>query len=230
MSTTTPDQQIVIPVGGDPANNPTAFTNMIAGVESRLALRYTNLADRTARHPVSVEGQLSDLAAENRMDAYDGASWISANARGMYARRMRTTNAAAILNSTTLVSDAVLTVPLDVTGTFKFRGRIYYDGSTTGDFKLAFTFPTVAANGARWGLMGRDAATATNITAVSATSSGTALAAGGNGVGTDTFVDFNGFINVTATGNLVTQYAQNTLDATNLTIRYGSWLEVVRES
>jgi hypothetical protein len=228
MSTVTPNQGIVIPVGTDGANNPGAFTSFVSGVESRLVLRYTNLADRTARNLVPVEGQLTDLAAENRMDAYDGAAYISAAARGLYARRMRTANAAAINNSTTLVNDAVLTVPMDVTGTFRFYGRIYYDGSTTGDFKLAFTFPLVAANGSKWGLIGRDATTATNITAPAATASGTAIAAGGNGVGTTTFVDFDGFLITTGTGNLVTQYAQNTLDATNLTIQFGSWLEVVK--
>lgn len=226
MSTVTPDQGIVLPVGTDGADNPQAFVDMIAGVESRLVLRYANLANRTALHTAPVEGQLTDLAAENRMDAYDGASYISATARGLYARRMRTTNAAAINNSTALVSDAVLTVPLDVTGLFRFYGRTYYDGSATGDFKQAFTFPTVAASGAKWGLIGRDSGTSTNVTAAAATASGTPIPAGGNGVGTTTFVDYDGFINTTATGNLVVQYAQNTLDATNLTIQLGSWLQV----
>jgi hypothetical protein len=227
MSTVTTDQGIIIPIGGDAANNPTAFVDMIAGVESRLVLRYTDLANRTALHTAPVEGQITDLAAENRMDAYDGASYISLATRGLYARRMRTTDAAAIVNNT-LVSDAVLTVPLDETGLFRFYGRIYYDASTVADFKLAFTFPAVAASGAKWGLMGRDATTATNITAAVATASGTAIPAGGNGVGTATFADFDGFINTTATGNLVTQYAQNTTEATNMTVRFGSWLEVVK--
>jgi hypothetical protein len=227
MSTVTPDQGIVIPISGDAANNPTAFVDMIAGVESRLVLRYTDLANRTALHTAPVEGQVTDLAAENRMDAYDGASYISLATRGLYARRMRTTDAAAIVNNT-LVSDATLTVPLDVTGLYRFYGRIYYDASTVADFKLAFTFPAVAASGAKWGLMGRDATTATNITAAVATASGTAIPAGGNGVGTATFADFDGFINITATGSLVTQYAQNTTEATNMTVRFGSWLEVVK--
>jgi hypothetical protein len=61
-----------------------------------------------------------------------------------------------------------------------------------------------------------------------ATASGSALAAGGMGVGTSTFIDFDGFINITATGNLVTQYAQNTLDATNTTVQFGSYLEVAK--
>ena len=228
MSTVTPDQGIVIPIGTDAADNPDAFINMIAGVESRLVLRYPDLATRTALHTSPVENQITALAAENRMDAYDGATYISLAARALYARRMRTTNAAAIVSSTVLVSDATLTVPLDVTGLFRFYGRIYYDGSTAGDFKLAFTFPAVAANGAKWGLIGRDATTATNVTAAAATASGTAIPAGGNAVGTTTFVDFDGFINITATGNLVAQYAQNTSDATNLTIQFGSWLEVVK--
>jgi hypothetical protein len=227
MSTVTTDQGIVIPVGTDAADNPTAFVDMIAGVESRLVLRYTDLANRTALHTAPVEGQLTDLAAENRMDAYDGATYISAAARGLYARRMRTTDAAAIVNNT-LVSDATLTVPLDVTGLYRFYGRIYYDASTVADFKLAFTFPAVAASGSKWGLLGRDATTATNITAAVATASGTAIAAGGNGVGTATFADFDGFINITATGNLVTQYAQNTTEATNMTVRFGSYLEVIK--
>lgn len=228
MSTTTSDQGITIPVGTDPADNPQAFIDQTAGVESRLVLRYTDLADRTARHTAPIEGQLTDLATEDRMDAYDGATYISATVRGLYARRMRTTNAAAINNSTVLVSDATLTVPLDVTGTYRFRGRIYYDGATAGDFKLAFTFPAVAANGAKWGLLGREAATATNVTALVATASGTAIAAGGSGVGTSTFADFDGFITTTATGNLVAQYAQNTADVSNLTIQFGSWLEVAK--
>jgi hypothetical protein len=227
VSTVTPDQGIVIPIGTDGADNPQAFIDMIAGVESRLVLRYTDLANRTALHTAPVENQITALAAENRMDAYDGTGYISLAARALYARRMRTTDAVPIVNNT-LASDAVLTVPLDVTGTFRFYGRIYYDASTVADFKLAFTFPAVAASGAKWGLIGRDAATATNITAAVATASGTAIPAGGNAVGTATFADFDGFLITTATGNLVTQYAQNTTEATNMTVRFGSWLEVIK--
>jgi len=141
---------------------------------------------------------------------------------------MRTVNAVAINNSTTLVSDATLTVPLDETGTYRFYGRLYYDTSTVADIKLAFTFPAVAANGAKWGSMGRRAATQTDIEANVATASGTALSAGGNAVGVNTFLEFDGFITTTATGSLVTQYAQNTLDPTNTTVQFGSWLEVVK--
>lgn len=228
MSTVTTDQGIVIPIGTDGADNPQAFIDMIAGVESRLVLRYTDLANRAALHTAPVEGQITDLAAENRMDAYDGAAYVSLAARALYARRMRTTNAVPIVSSTVLVSDAVLTVPLDTTGTYRFYGRIYYDASTVADIQVAFTFPAVAANGAKWGMLGRNDGTATQIKANVATVSGVAISAGGNGVGTSTFLEFDGFINITATGNLVTQYAQGTSEATNLTIQFGSWLEVIK--
>jgi hypothetical protein len=230
MPTNTPDQQLTRPVGPDGANNPLAFTDFIADVETRLVLKYTNLADRTARHTAPVVGDRTDLATEARADVYNGTAYISAAARGLYAQRMRTTNAAPINNSTTLVSDAVLTVPLDELGTYSFWGRIYYDSSSIADIKVAFTFPAVAANGAKWGLQGRDSGTATNFSATVATASGTALAAGGVGVGTNTFLEFNGFINITATGNLVTQYAQNALDATNTTVQFGSYLDVMKRS
>ncbi len=228
MSTVTPDQGIIIPVGTDGADNPQAFIDQTAGVESRLVLRYTNLADRTARHTAPVEGQITDLAAESRADAYDGAAYISAGTRGLYARRMRTTNAAVINNSTALVSDATLTVPLDVTGVFRYYGRIYYSCATAADIKAAFTFPAVAANGARWGAIGREAATPTNVETYVADGSGVVAILGGTGVAGIQFFDFDGFISTTATGNLVTQYAQNTANVSDLTVRFGSWLEVVK--
>jgi hypothetical protein len=228
VSTVTPDQGIIIPVGSDAANNPQAFTDMIAGVESRLVLRYPTLAQRTALHLAPVEGQISDLAAENRMDAYDGASWISQSTRGLYARRVRTTNAAAINNNTILANDAVLQVPIDVTGTFRFYGRIYYDSSIIADLKMAFTWP--AASGAKWGLAGREVGTATNFSATVATGSGSALAVGGNAVGTNTFCMFDGVLTISATGTFIAQFAQNTLDPTNTTVQSGSWLEMLKVS
>lgn len=230
MSTTTPDQGITRPVGGDLADVVAAMLNELTQLESRLALRYTTFADRAARHPVAVEGELADLATENRRDAYDGANWVSATARGYYARKRRTTNAAAINASTVLVADATLTVALgEANGTYAFGGRIWYDGSTAGDFKLAFTWPA-ATTLSKWGFLVGNATTATSVDRLVSTASGTALAAAGLGVGTNTFVDFEGVITLGATtGNLQAQYAQNTSDATNLTIQAGSNLWVMRE-
>lgn len=226
MTTTTSNQGIIIPVGTDAANNPNAFVDMIGGVEGRLAMRFTNLADRTARLPAPIENQVSGLATENRVDAFDSAAWVSLAARGLHTRAMRTTNATAINASIVLVPDAVLIAALDVLGTYTFRGRIYYDSATAADIRLAFTWP--ASSAAKWGLYGREAATQTNFSALVATASAAPLIMGGNAVGTNTFMDFDGFVTITATGALQASYAQGTSDVSNTTVQSGSYLEVMK--
>lgn len=228
MPTPTADQGIIQPDAPDPADTPDAFNDQIGGLLPRLVRQYTNLAQRTAIVTAPAVNQVTALAAEGRMDAYNGSAYVSLTARGLYARVERTANATPILSNTTLQSDSVLTVALDTIGRYKFNGRLYYDASATADIKVAFTFPLVAANGSKWGLLGRNATTNTNVEALVATASGVALAAGATGVGTSTFLDFEGFLNITATGSLVTQYAQNTTDATNLTVQFGSYLEVMK--
>jgi hypothetical protein len=175
-----------------------------------------------------VEGEIADLAAEDRADAYNGSAWISRAARGFYARKMRTTNAAAINNSTTLVADSTLTVNLaEANRTFQFGGRIYYDGSAAGDFKLALIWPA-GATLSKWGFAGGAPATATNFERTVAAASGTSIPTAALGVGTTTFVDYWGVITLAGTtGNLQAQYAQQAADPTNLTIQAGSDLWVL---
>lgn len=226
---TTTDQQISIPQGTDLANVVATLINTVADLERRLNLAYANTADRTARHPVGIEGECSDLAAESWADSFDGANWISRTARGYRAMRYRTTDAAAINNSVALVNDAVLVAPIEAAGVFVFGGQIFYDASTIADLKLAFTWPGVGTT--RWGGMGRASGTNTNIDAPCVIASGGTLAFGalGAGAGSTTFVQFSGILaNTGVAGNLQTQYAQNTLDPSNLVVRAGSNLWVMR--
>lgn len=228
MPTDTADQQITRPVGGDLADVVTAFTNAIADLETRLVLKYTNFADRASRHTVPIEGDDSDLAAEDRADTYTGSTWISRTARGFYARKMRTTNAAAINNSTVLVADSTLTVALgEANRTYRFGVRLYYDGSTAGDIKFTVVFPA-GTTLSKWGVITGDQATSTNVSRTVVTVSGNTAAAAGLGVAANTFVDFEGVLILGATtGNLQVQYAQFAADATNLTIQAGSELWVL---
>ncbi len=231
MPSVTPDQGLSLPTDPDAADNPVAFTNFVAGTESRLVLRYTNMADRAARHAVGVEGQYSDLATEGRADAFDGAGWVSAAVRGFAARRERLTDNAPIVSSTVLVNDAVLVVPLDQPGArYRFGGRLYYTTSTTADIKFAFTWPALVTN-VFWGSMGRDVTTNTNLnTEVTATLGG-AIGVGGVGVGTYAFCNFEGALTLGATtGNLQLQWAQNTSDPTNTILRAPSNLWLLRET
>lgn len=233
MAIDTPDQQITIPQGADLADVVAMIANMVADIETRLNLRYASAADRTARHPVGVTGESSDLAAEGWADSFNGTNWISRTARGYRAMKTRVTDAAPINSAGTgvaLQNDAVLVAPIEAAGSFLFGGALFYDSPTAADMKMAFTWPGAPSH-VRWGAMGREAATATNIAAPVTIASGTSQAFGGMGVGTPTWLNYAGFIrNTGAAGNLQLQYAQQVADPGNFTVYAGSNLWVLRVS
>src|SRR5687767_14729528 len=229
MSTNTPDQQITLPSLTDLADNPLAFTDMIADVETRLVLKYTDEADRAARHTAPVEVDVTDLGSENRRDAYTGSVYISDYTRGLFAKAFRTTDATPINASTTLVSDSVLVVSLPATGTFMWEAVFFYDSSQTADFKVAYTWGGSTATWGMTGLSTTAVATVGDAQFAVQTVSGTATAVGGAAVGTRTMCTTKGHIVMSgAATTLQTQYAQNTSDATNTTVRTGSRLLVWR--
>jgi len=231
MPANTPDQQITYPVGTDLADNPNAFLDMLADVEQRLVRMYTNLADRTARMLVLSENDVSALGTENRLDVYDGTQHVSLATRSHNNFIPRNATAAAINNSTVLVPDATLTAPIVITGAssvYLFSCVVFYDSSTAADIKFAFTVP---AGSLRWGGMGLATGTAASsgdMTSSSISTSGVALAFGGAGVGTVVWWRAEGWLSATASGNIELSYAQNAADATNTTVRAGSWLRVTK--
>lgn len=227
MPVNSPDQQITTPVGTDAADNPNAFLDQLADYENRLVCRYASVADRTARHAVSIENEISMLADLDRAEIYDGTNHISLLTRSYSTFARRVSDAAAINASTVLVSDAVLLAPLVINASYYWDLVIFYDSATAADFKVAFTWPAGAT--ARWGLMGLGTPGATDMVASTATASGTAIAVGGLGVGTGTWCKAEGSIDTAGTaGNLQTQYAQQTSDPTNTTVRSRSVLRVYR--
>lgn len=229
MSTNTPDQQLTMPVGTDLADNPQAFVDYTADVETRLVLKYTNVADRTARHTAPVESDLTGLAAENRFDVYDGSNYVSLAARIDHVFVRRTSDGASVNASTVLVNDPILVAAVDSGGTYMWEAWIVYDSSTAADIKFAFTTPTFSAM--RWSGTGlaTTATTSTGDVKIATVSvSGTSADWGGIGVGTITVAKIEGFIVTTAAGNIQFQFAQQTSDATNTTIRNGSYLRVWR--
>lgn len=231
MTVLDPDQGITLNVGTDPANLPSQQNSEFAGLLSRLNLRYANEAARTANHPASVEGEESHLAAEDRKEIYDSASWISLAHRSVYAYLRRTTDAAAINNSVALVSDAVMTSALAAAATYTFKGTLIYDCSTVADVKVAIAWPG-GANGKSYfhGLAPGAATLDFDARYALATASASTFGFGGLGVGTIGFLKFEGRVTTVGAGNLVVQYAQQNLEATNLTIRADSYLEVIRRS
>lgn len=233
MPANTPDQQITYPVGADLANNPQAFLDQLADVETRLVLKYNNVADRTARHTAPQEGDLTSLAVENRYDVYDGANYVSLTGRSDSFLARRITDGivgnGAVNNSTTLTNDPTLTGSLDTGATYMWRSVIFYDSSTTADIKFTFTTPTFSSM--RWSGVAL-ATTATtsegDVKMATQSVSGSATSYGGIGIGTITACTIEGFIVTTAGGNLQLQFAQQTLELTQTTIRAGSYLRAWR--
>lgn len=227
-----PDQGVPTPAGTDLADNPAAFTNFYTPVLSRLNLRYTNEANRTALHPANVDGEESYLTASNRKEVNNGALWLSGYVPNMFAY-VRKAATQTVNNSTALVNDTELFVALPTTGVFGFSATLFYSSSTTADFKIAFTNP--AGSTARWGAVGlATAAVATTGDGQFAgifAASGTPVAYGGAGVGTSLTLLVEGDITMGGTaGNLQLQWAQNTLDPTNTDVMSRSRLEVWRSA
>ena len=80
MTTTTSDQQLIIPSNSDVNDVVTHFSSYTLGssnngAESRLVKRYASAADRTTRNATPNEGELSYLMDVNEIDSYDGAAW-----------------------------------------------------------------------------------------------------------------------------------------------------------
>lgn len=227
MPTTTSNQGIPLPIDGDTADNPTIFLSSQTTVESRLVMRFTTEADRTTRVPVPVEGMVSHTSTDDRYEGYDGTNWISLYRRSMFAY-VRKTADETVNNSTALQNDDHLLVALPTAGTFGFQMVLFYDSSTTADFKAAFTMPAGATM--LWGGVGPATTAGSSVgdgQFLTTTVSGTAIPYGGAGTGTTNtlMLVVNGEITMGGTsGNLQLQWAQNTLDATNTVVRTRSRL------
>ena len=120
----------------------------------------------------------------------------------------------------------VATLPGTAGAIFQFYCRIFYDTATAADIKFAFTIPAGAAM--RWGLSSLGTG-GTNPTYTTTNVSGTALAAGGLGVGATLYASIEGEVTMGATpGNLQLQAAQNTSDPSVTTFFSRSYMEVWR--
>ena len=228
MPLLTPDQGLSLPVDADAADNPVAFTNFVAGAEQRLVRLYTNEADRTARMLVVAENELSGLAAEDRIEVYSGAVHISLYRRTLYAQIRMSAAQGLTPSSTVLQNVTAMVVALPTAGTYRWRSTVFYDASTTADFKIAYTIPAGATM--RWG-MSALATSGSAPTYSTTTVSGTAISIGALGVGTGAMARMEGDISMGGTaGNLQMQAAQNTTDATAVNVLERSYLEIWRMS
>lgn len=229
MPTDTPDQQITLPVGADAANNPTAFTNFVGDVEQRLVRLYANEADRTARRATVAENELSGLAAEDRVEVYNGSLDVSLYRRSLYAFLYKTASQTLTPSSTALQNVTELVVAMPTAGTFSFRGVIYYDATAAADIKFAFTIPAGVIF--RWSGLGLvpGSTTTGDATFNTVTGSDTSISYGAAGAGNVNMCQIEGeYVAGGTAGNLQFRAAQNAAEASNTIVVARSRLEIWR--
>jgi len=133
----------------------------------------------------------------------------------------------SVTNSTTLVNDSALFLPLTANGTWIFIG--YLSALSTvamgsGDLKIDFTWPSGASGSWTSGGFAASAGGSANWNAVRTASGGTA---DGIGVGTTPVpaIILGSIIMGSTAGNLQLEFAQNSASSGNsITVQSGSWL------
>jgi hypothetical protein len=225
-----PEQQ-----GADPANLPAAQVSWDGVMENRLFQRYTNLADRTARNPAPNENEVSALAAEDRVDIFDSANWVSLHQRSFFATARVAVGADQTLapSSIALQSITALVVALPTAGTFGWRATVFADAAAAADIRFAYLVP--AGITMLWGGYGGATTIAAGIGdgvwGPCQTASDAFIAFGTSGTGTANTQMYihEGEITMGGTaGNLQMRGCQNTSDPSAIVIRARSRLQVWR--
>jgi hypothetical protein len=165
------------------------------------------------------------LAIEAQIARIDGVA-AAAAARLAVVRK---TADEVISNTTTLQNDDVLLLPVAANTTYEFVMMVGFGASTVADFKWALTFP--AGVTAHVHDIRQDTATLTTyiLGATTGYASGTAIAIGGTGAASFRTIWLRALIIVTSTaGTLQFQWAQNTAEVSNATVRAGSYLKLLQ--
>jgi hypothetical protein len=132
-----------------------------------------------------------------------------------------------VSNSTTLQNDDHLFVSVAASVVYNFRLQLIYEAGTTADYKYALTFPAGALMA--FGTQSQDTAAAYFPSGQSTYTSGTALTAGGSGIGTIRSILITGTLEMSTTaGTLQYQWAQNSAVVENTVTRYGAYLVLYR--
>lgn len=221
MPTNTPDQQLTLPLLGDPADQQAAFAAFAADVEPRLVHFYVDDADRTARNPAPVAGELAWLTTPGRWEKYTGTAWWEL--APVYVRK--TAEAQVVNNSVALVSDTELFAPVRASARYLLDGLLVIDTGATADFKADWTGPA-GFTMPRWTLLAPDAAAAVNRGSAAA---GTVNTVAGVGIGTFLYIPVSGIVVTAATaGTLTLRWAPNALEAVNTRVKTDSWFSLTR--
>lgn len=127
-----------------------------------------------------------------------------------------------IISNSTMQNDDELLLTVAASTKYEFELYMAYNSGTTPDLKIGWTLPTGATN--LWHVDYFDTAAAAQK-GQSSTVPTTGFAVGG--FGSDLYAVFAGTLNISTTaGTMQVQWAQNTLTASNSTVRAGSFLRL----
>jgi len=127
-----------------------------------------------------------------------------------------------IISNSTMQNDDHMFLTVAASTKYEFRLYAVYNSGTTPDLKIGWTLPAGATNVYRIDYFDTAAASQKGQSSTVPT---TGFAVGG--FGADLFAIFDGTISVSTTaGTMQIQWAQNTLTASNSTMRAGSYLRL----
>lgn len=164
------------------------------------------------------------LAAVDVGAIASGVAGVSAIESFAYKAADQFVNAVA-----TIANDTDLHLSLVANAVYKFEAYLVYDGSTTADMDVKWNVPTGITGGWSGQLFGSGASTTNSVQDLGQHAWGSTVTLGAVGVATEVCVPMRGLIIVGSTaGTLQLEWAQHVSDATNLTVRTGSYLGLKR--
>jgi hypothetical protein len=150
-------------------------------------------------------------------EGYDGSSWLAVARFTDYKRKTSDESVSSANTGTTLQNDDALAWAVAASGVYALDLFLIYNANSTGNLKLGWTFPTSLT----MVYAGMHATLAGALTVASFTQASTPAI---GGLGADAPQHFHGMVtNSTNAGTLQLQFAQNTSNAGNTTLKAGSY-------
>jgi hypothetical protein len=204
----------------------TGYFNEYGEVRSRSA-KLNTVALRALAHPNNVNTPIFQVTNDTQGAVYLSVSKLGVSGPNIPVDKVRTTDAAAINNSTTLVTDGTMQFAVAAAATYIIEGILIYDCAAAADLKMRFNYSgTGTGEFATPVLTTAATSSATNQGNFAARDINSNFACGGYGVGTGSLaaLAYRGTLIATAAGTFSIQYAQNTADVSDLIVRAGSHL------
>lgn len=210
----------------------TGYFNEYGELRARAA-KLNTVAFRAMAHEDNTNTAIAQVTNHDQTAVYAAISKVVAaftvpiTAPNIADDLIRTTDATPVNNSTVLVTDSVMQFAVAAAGTYVVAGTLIYDCAAAADIKTRFNYSgTGTGEFAANVLTTAATSSATNQGNFAARDLNSNFAGGGYGVGTGSLASimFRGILFATGAGTFSIQYAQNTADVSDLTVRAGSHL------